>query len=48
MKKLLLITATALLFLNTNAQKIISTAGKHFYGSDCSLNWTIGEPVINI
>jgi len=29
-----------------SAQKVTSTAGKHFYGSDGSLNWTIGEPII--
>lgn len=48
MKKLSAIIITALLFSNVIiAQKVVSTAGNYFQGTNYSLNITIGEPVIN-
>ncbi|MBW8051926.1 MAG: T9SS type A sorting domain-containing protein [Cytophagales bacterium] len=45
-KYIILITSIILISNGSTAQKVLSTAGKHLYGSKASLNSTIGEPII--
>jgi len=47
MRKILLITiAIVALIFQAKAQQVIASSGGYFEGENVSLNWTVGEPVI--